>query len=180
MGTSFCWTNWRRGLGWNSFNLDASECRRLLASSLPDTNSSSEPNIWQAQPPFHLWSGSSSSCPKAQRAVVKTDFQQKTGRSRAVYESIRKIPWGNTTEILVPSQPLIRFFPSMAKHWLCRALGAKNGPTTFGTSPRRSDAPADPSASRLPFGNGYLYWHFCVSTIKRKRLEVLTSGEHLF
>ena len=24
------------------------------------------------------------------------------------------------------------------------------------------------------FGNGYLYWHFWVSTIKRKRLEVLT------
>ena len=38
------------------------------------------------------------------------------GRSRAVYESIRKIPTARSTEISVPSQTLIRFFPLMAEN----------------------------------------------------------------
>ena len=47
---------------------------------------------------------------------VKTDFWRKTGRSRAVYESIRKIPTARSTEISVPSQTSIRFFPLMAEN----------------------------------------------------------------
>ena len=47
---------------------------------------------------------------------VKTDFRQKTGRSRAVYESIRKIATARATEISVPSQPSIQFFPLMAQN----------------------------------------------------------------
>ena len=47
---------------------------------------------------------------------VKMGFRRKTGRSRAVYESIRKIPTGKTTEISVASQPSIRFFPLMARN----------------------------------------------------------------
>ena len=43
-------------------------------------------------------------------------FGKKTGRSRAVYESIRKIPTGKTKQILVASQPSIRFFPLMARN----------------------------------------------------------------
>ena len=35
---------------------------------------------------------------------------------RTVYESIQKVPTGKTTEILVPSQPSIRFFPPMAQN----------------------------------------------------------------
>jgi hypothetical protein len=45
---------------------------------------------------------------------VKTDFRRKTGRSRAVYASIRMTPWGKTSRIAVRSQPSIRFFTSMA------------------------------------------------------------------
>ena len=48
------------------------------------------------------------------RFSAKTGFRRKTGRSRAICESIRKIPTGKITEILVASQPLIRFFPLMA------------------------------------------------------------------
>ena len=44
----------------------------------------------------------------------ETDFRQQKGRSRAVYELIQKIPRGETTEILVPLQALIQFFPLMA------------------------------------------------------------------
>ena len=47
---------------------------------------------------------------------VKTGFWQKTGPGRAVYESIRKVPTGKTTEISVASQPSIRFFPLMARN----------------------------------------------------------------
>ena len=65
------------------------------------------------------------------RWQVKTGFRQKTGRSRAVCESIRKIPTGETTEISVPSQALIRFFPSMARNGPFRPFfgpqGAKMG-----------------------------------------------------
>ena len=50
------------------------------------------------------------------RRRVKMGFRRKTGRSRAVYESIRKIPTGKTTEISVASQPSIRFFPLMARN----------------------------------------------------------------
>ena len=52
------------------------------------------------------------------RRRVKTGFRRKTGRSRAVCESIRKIPTGQITEISVASQPLIRFFPLMARNGL--------------------------------------------------------------
>ena len=41
-------------------------------------------------------------------------FRRKTGRSRAVYESIRKIPMGKTKQILVASSPSIPFFPWVA------------------------------------------------------------------
>ena len=47
---------------------------------------------------------------------VKMGFRRKTGRSRAVYESIRKIPTGKTKQISVASQPSIRFFPPMARN----------------------------------------------------------------
>ena len=50
------------------------------------------------------------------RWQVKTGFRRKTGRSRAVCESIRKIPTGKITEILVASQPLIRFFAPKARN----------------------------------------------------------------
>ena len=50
------------------------------------------------------------------RRRVKTGFRRKTGRSRAVCESIRKIPTGKITEIFVASQPLIRFFPPKARN----------------------------------------------------------------
>ena len=50
------------------------------------------------------------------RQWAKTDFRRKTGRSRAVYESIRKIPRGETTEISVPSHALIWFYPLMARN----------------------------------------------------------------
>ena len=39
------------------------------------------------------------------------------GRSGAVFPSIRTIPKGKTTEISVPSQPSIRFFPQHARNW---------------------------------------------------------------
>merc|ERR1719234_142208 len=61
------------------------------------------------------------------RWQVKTDFWQKTGRSRAVYELIRNIPRGETTEISVPSQALIRFFPSMARNGPFRPFFAPQG-----------------------------------------------------
>ena len=48
------------------------------------------------------------------RQWVKTSFRRKTGCSRAVYDHIRKIPIGKTTEILMSSQALIRFFSSIA------------------------------------------------------------------
>ena len=41
-------------------------------------------------------------------------FRRKTGRSRAVYESIRKIPMGKTKQISVASSPSIPFFPWVA------------------------------------------------------------------
>ena len=70
---------------------------------------------------------------------VKTDFRRKTGRSRAVYESIRKIPRGETTKILVPSQALIRFFPSMARNGPFRPFfgsqGAKMGKPLLASHP---------------------------------------------
>ena len=44
------------------------------------------------------------------RRRVKTGFRWKTGRGRAFYESIRKVPTGETTEPLVTS---IRLFPSV-------------------------------------------------------------------
>ena len=50
------------------------------------------------------------------RRRVKTGFRQKTGRSRAVYESIRKISTGKIIEISVASQPSIRFFPPKARN----------------------------------------------------------------
>merc|ERR1739844_827531 len=71
------------------------------------------------------------------RWQVKTDFRQKTGRSRAVYELIRKIPRGETTEISVPLQALIRFFPSMARNGPFRPFfgpqGAKMEKSLFAT-----------------------------------------------
>ena len=57
---------------------------------------------------------------------VKTDFRRKTGRSRAVYESIQKNLKATTTEISVPSQPLIRFFPLKAVSAVFQALGGQN------------------------------------------------------
>ena len=50
------------------------------------------------------------------RRRVKTGFRRKTGRSRAVCESIRKIPTGKITKVLVASQPLIWFFPPKARN----------------------------------------------------------------
>ena len=62
---------------------------------------------------------------------VKMGFRRKTGRSRAVYESIRKIPTGKTKQISVASQPSIRFFPLMARNGPFRPFfgpqGAKMG-----------------------------------------------------
>ena len=44
----------------------------------------------------------------------KWEFGEKCGQ--AVYESIRKVPTGKTTEISVASQPSIWFFPLMARN----------------------------------------------------------------
>merc|ERR1739840_9221 len=60
---------------------------------------------------------------------------------------------GRTSEISVQSQPSILFFPPVGR----------NGAFTFGTSPRRSDVPADPSAPRLPFS------HIMVGSLQQKR-----------
>ena len=61
------------------------------------------------------------------------------------FSSIRMIPSGETTEISVPSQPLIRFFLSMV------------------SSPRRSIAPGKLSAPGLPF------YHINVGSLKQRR-----------
>ena len=86
----------------------------------------------------------------------KRIFGRKTGRGRAVYESIQKVPMGETTEISVASQLSIRFSPNGPK-WavsaVFRALGGQNGTYTFWISPRRSDAAAEPGAPRPPFSH---------------------------
>merc|ERR1712208_225324 len=70
---------------------------------------------------------------------VKMGFRRKTGRRRAVYESIRKIPTGKTKQILVASQPSIRFFPLMARNGPFRPFfgpqGAKMGKSLFNAHP---------------------------------------------
>ena len=45
---------------------------------------------------------------------VKLGFWRKTGRSRAVYESIQKTPTGKTKQISVASSPSVPFFPWVA------------------------------------------------------------------
>ena len=66
---------------------------------------------------------------------VKTDFRRKTDCSRAVYQSIRKIPTARTTEISMSSQTSIQFFPvdgpKRAVSAVFRALGGQNGTFTF-------------------------------------------------
>ena len=47
---------------------------------------------------------------------------------RAVFSSIRMIPRGKTTEISVPSQPLIRFFPPVAQNRPLRPFLGPRGP----------------------------------------------------
>ena len=46
----------------------------------------------------------------------ENEFLAKTGRSWAVYESIRKIATARMTKISVPSQSSLRFFPLMARN----------------------------------------------------------------
>merc|ERR1712051_1132936 len=53
--------------------------------------------------------------PTRTRWRVKTDFLRKTGHSGPFFSSIRTIPRGRTSEISVPSQPSIRFFPPVAR-----------------------------------------------------------------
>merc|ERR1712020_548404 len=53
--------------------------------------------------------------------------------------------------------------PKRAVSAVFRALGGQNGTYTFCTSPRRSDAPAEPGAPRPPFS------HMIVGFHQRKR-----------
>ena len=59
--------------------------------------------------------------------------------SRAVYESIRKIPTARSTEISVPSQTSIQFFPWMAQNGPFRPFfglyGVKMGRSLFDAHP---------------------------------------------
>ena len=92
------------------------------------------------------------------RRRVKMGFRRKTGRSRAVYESIRKIPTGKTKQISVASQPSIRFFPLMARNGPFRPFfgpqGAKMGNPLLSAHPEGATG----RPSRVHPGHPFPIW----------------------
>ena len=104
---------------WTSSNENG---RGLKAQNEPDISTDSQEYYPAGVPRHKLLHRNDNFVPPAPwirtRRRVQTGFRRKTGHSRAVYESIRKIPTGKTKQISVASQPLIWFFPPMARNGL--------------------------------------------------------------